>query len=341
VAEGHAGSFNTRSEVEFYFVASDGTLLGVSRLDGRQVWSAPGRRLSARNLSQSASAVAAGTGGVLHAVASSDGAAKWSTDLRFDGAENCVTAATQAVFVACTPDWNVVAIDASTGAVRWRVSLRDSLSGLPTLIGTAVSGDTVYAAVRQLYSTTVGFAQAILFALSLTDGHLLAVFREGDYTDFVGYVATPRVVGRMLIVPHLFTNRITGIDRFTGRVVWRVNGDPGWAGFVGIPTVVDGVFYAASADRRVYAVEAATGSIRWKSDILEGSQELAAACGSVVVTWTGVNVRVLDRATGKYLGAILDDIPPGLEYAITSPPFTDGNELFVRSQKEYRKYTCR
>ena len=108
-----------------------------------------------------------------------------------------------------------------------------------------------------------------------------------------------------------------------------------------IPTVVDGVFYAASADRRVYAVEAATGAIRWKSEILEGSQELAAACGNVVVTWTGVNVRVLDRATGRYLGAIIDEIPPGLEYAITSPPLTDGNELFVRSQKEYRKYTCR
>jgi outer membrane protein assembly factor BamB len=108
---------------------------------------------------------------------------------------------------------------------------------------------------------------------------------------------------------------------------------------VSIPTVVNGVLYAASADRRVYAVEAATGAIRWKSDILDGSQELAAACGNVVIAWSGLNVRVLDRATGHFLGIINDDMPDAA-YGLTSPPLTDGTELFVRSQKEYRKYSC-
>jgi outer membrane protein assembly factor BamB len=141
------------------------------------------------------------------------------------------------------------------------------------------------------------------------------------------------------VLPHLITNRLTGIDRFTGRVVWRLNGDPGWAGFVELPTVVDDIVYAASADRRVYAVHAQSGSVQWKSDGLEGSQLIAAACGSLVVTWTGVNVQLLSRSTGKYLG-IIDDEIPDLSYGITSPPLTNGNELFVRSQKEYRKYIC-
>lgn len=323
----------------FSFVTPDGQLVGVSRADGAIRWSTRGPRSSPKALIY--------TGGVVIYPGISvagfnalDGSTRWTLPVTSE-VSGCDAASTPTIVIVCSRDWNVTAVDVATGAARWSVSLRDSLSGLPTLVGTTISGDTVYAAVKQLYSTTVGFAQAMIFALSLHDGRILSLIREGAYTDFTGYIGTPRVVGRILIIPHLINNKLTGIDRFSGKVVWRVVGDVGWAGFVSIPTVVDGVFYAASADRRVYAVEAATGAIRWKSEILEGSQELAAACGNVVVTWTGVNVRVLDRATGRYLGAIIDEIPPGLEYAITSPPLTDGNELFVRSQKEYRKYTCR
>jgi hypothetical protein len=63
------------------------------------------------------------------------------------------------------------------------------------------------------------------------------------------------------------------------------------------------------------------------------------ACGSVVITWSGVNLRVLDRATGRYLG-IIDDEIRDFSHAFTSEPLTNGNELFARSQKEYRKYIC-
>ena len=62
--------------------------------------------------------------------------------------------------------------------------------------------------------------------------------------------------------------------------------------------MVNGVIYAASGDRRVYALDATAGLLRWKSPILEGSQVYAVACGPFVLTWSGVNVRVLDRATG-------------------------------------------
>jgi outer membrane protein assembly factor BamB len=332
-------SRGTVTDSGFSFVTPDGVLLGVSRSDGTTRWTTRGPRSSPKALLFAGGAVIY-PGVSVAAFNASDGSARWTLPVASE-VSGCDAAATPTITIVCSPDWNVTAIDVATGAARWSVSLRDSLNGLPTLVGTTISGDTVYAAVKQLYSTTIGFAQALIFALSLNDGRLLSLTREGDYTDFTGYVGTPRVVGRTLIIPHLINNKLTGIDRFSGKVIWRITGDPGWAGFVSIPTVVDGVFYSASADRRVYAVEAATGAIRWKSEILEGSQELAAACGNVVVTWTGVNVRVLDRATGRYLGAIIDDIPPGLDYAITSPPLTEGNELFVRSQKEYRKYTCR
>jgi outer membrane protein assembly factor BamB len=331
-------SVGVATESAFSFVTPDGAVLGVSRADGAIKWTTRGPRSSPKAL-----LYAGGTiiypGASVAGFNASDGSTRWTLPVASD-VSGCDAASTPTVAIVCSRDWTVTAVDLATGSARWSVSLRDSLNGLPTLVGTTISGDTVYAAVKQLYSPTIGFAQALIFALSLHDGRILSLIREGDYTDFTGYVGTPTVVGRTLIVPHLINNKVTGIDRFTGKVVYRVIGDAGWIGFVSIPTVVDGVFFAASSDRRVYAVDAATGAIRWKSQILEGSQELAAACGTVVVTWSGVNVRVLDRATGRLLG-IMDDEMPDETYAVSSPPLTDGNELFVRSQKEYRKYTCR
>lgn len=338
-ASREAGSNALSDSATFYFVASNGKLVAARRSDGSLLWESPGARLSARNTVRSGGVVSVGASATLYGTGTDDGVSRWSVDLGFPSADNCVTSATATVVIACTPDWKVFAIDAVSGAVRWTVTLRDSLNGLPTLIGTAVSGDTVYAVVKQLYSTTVGYAQGLFFALSLADGHVLSLTRDGNYTDFSGYVGTLAIVGRILVVPHLIANKLTGIDRFTSQVAWRVNGDAGWAGFVEVPTVVDGVLYAASADRRVYAIRATTGGVEWKSDILEGSQLIAAACGNVVATWTGSNVRILDRATGRYLGIINDEMPDGT-YGITSPPYTDGKELFLRSQKEYRKYSC-
>jgi outer membrane protein assembly factor BamB len=323
---------------QFIFVASNRNVSAISAATGDLAWGAEGARSSARSIGTASDLVIVPSGSSVLGIATSTGQLRWQTEIG-DAVDNCVGSSTATLVVACTPAWQVTAMDAATGSIRWSVNLRDSLAGLPTLMATVISGDTVYAAVRQIYSTTVGFAQALIFALSASDGRVLSLMRVGDYTDFLGYVGPPSVVGRMLVLPHLFTNRITGIDRFTGRIIWRLNGDPGWAGFLRFPTVVDGVVYAASADRRVYAVDAASGSVKWKSEILEGSQEIALACGSVVVTWTGVNVRILDRATGRYLGIIEDEIPD-LSYGITSPPLTNGNELFVRSQKEYRKYIC-
>jgi outer membrane protein assembly factor BamB len=225
------------TESDFSFVTPDGELLLVSRADGQIRWRTRGPRSSPKRLMYAGGAIIY-PGVSVASFSASDGSARWSFPAPSD-VSGCDGASNASTTVVCTPGWNVTALNVATGAPVWSVSLRDSLSGLPTLVGTTISGDTVYAAVRQLYSTTVGYAQAIIFAMSLHDGTLLSLIREGDYTDFTGYIGTPRVVGRILIVPHLITNKLTGVDRFSGKVVWRLNGDPGWAGFVSIPTAVD------------------------------------------------------------------------------------------------------
>jgi outer membrane protein assembly factor BamB len=325
------------TETDFVFVSAKGTLQSVDRSTGAIRWSSLGIRSRPENVVKSGETVVF-PGHTTVGLDARDGARRWMLDTHVQLGD-CHASADAQVVVLCTLDWNVTAFESETGAQRWTVNLRDSLAGLPTLMATVISGDRVYAAVKQIYSTTVGFAQALIFALSLKDGSILSLMRVGDYTDFLGYVGAPSVVGRVLVVPHLITNRITGIDRFTGRIVWRLNGDPGWVGFLRFPTVIDGIVYAASGDRRVYAVDAASGAVKWKSDILEGSQYIAVACGSVIITWSGVNLRILDRATGRYLGIIDDDVTD-FSTSFTAEPITNGNELLARSQKEYRKYIC-
>ena len=319
------------------FVASNRSLVSVKRQDGELQWTAPGSFSSANNVLVSGDVVAVATDTVA-AFDITSGVPRW----RYwagSSASNCTPSATATAMVVCTQDWKIVALDPESGTVKWIRELRDSLGGIPTVVGTTISGDTVYAAVKQRYSATNGFTVGLFFAISMTDGRLLRVFRDGNYTDFSGYVGTPTVVGPLLVIPHLLANKLTAINRFTGQVAWRVNGDEGWAGFEAVPTVVDGVLYAASADRRVYAVDAVSGAVRWKSDILEGSQNIAVACGSLVLTWSGVNLRILDRSNGKYLGWVLDEITDDTQ-RFSSNPAVDGSDLFVRSVREVRKYAC-
>jgi outer membrane protein assembly factor BamB len=327
------------TESTYVFVASNRGLAAVNRADGTIRWSVGGPFSSARNVRTSAGAAIVSADDSVVAFNLADGRQRWSVRTTASSA-NCASSSNDAIVVICTADWRVIAIDAATGAIRWSRALRDSLAGLPSVAGTVISGDTIYAAVKQVHSQANGFAIGLFFALSLEDGRILNVMRDGSYTDFSGYVGVPTVVGPQLVIPHLIENKLTAINRFTGRTSWRVVGDPGWVGFVSVPTVVDGVLYAASADRRVYAVDASSGAIKWKSDILNGSQDLAAACGSLVLTWTGLTVRVLDRETGRFRGVIDDDMPE-TTYAITAPMRVDGSRLFVRSQREVRQYTCK
>ena len=86
------------------------------------------------------------------------------------------------------------------------------------MVGVAASGDTVFAAVRQDYSQTLGFSVALLFALDRRTGAILSKTQEGNYTNFIGDIATPTVSARNVVLSHLLNNRLTAIDRITSQV---------------------------------------------------------------------------------------------------------------------------
>jgi outer membrane protein assembly factor BamB len=317
-------------------VASNGGLVAKRRADGTTAWAANGRWRNTIDV--------VGTGGVV--VAASDtvvafdlrtGAARWRYWSGHSAAD-CRASASAGTLYVCSRDWRVIALDAATGTVKWTTQLRDSLAGVPRLIGTAVSGDTLYATVLQKYSEADGRTVGFVFGIAANNGRILFKLQDGNYTDFTGYVTAPTIENRLLFLSHLNENKLTAVDRFSGRVIWRVLGDAGWAGFTSPAVARSGTIYAASGDRRVYAIESSTGRVVWRSDVLNGSQFAAEACGAFVLSWAGLKTIVLDRNTGKQLAVLDEGLEPSLSF--TTPPVSAGNELYVMSQREVRKYTC-
>ena len=319
-------------------VTPRGTIVALERATGSLLWtSEPGDRKSVakRLLLNGDRLLWAGKTVAGYDIAT--GARVWTYTPAYD-TERCDPSVAGELFIVCTDDWTVVAIRASTGEVVWTRPLRDSLAGLPQMVGVAAGGDTVFAAVRQDYSQTLGFSVALLFALDRRTGAILSKTQEGNYTNFIGDIATPTVSARNVVLSHLLNNRLTAIDRITSQVTWRFEGEAGWTGFLGPLSMVDGEIYAASGDRRVYALDAASGLLRWKSPTLEGSQDFAVACGPFVLTWSGVNVRVLDRATGAFLSLL--EYGPASTYEFTTRPVVDGTDVFLQSASEIRKMSC-
>jgi outer membrane protein assembly factor BamB len=329
-------SFPLVTESLLIFVASNGSLVATRRNDGSTAWIARGRWRNTTDVVRAGDAIVVASDTVV-AFDLATGVRRWQF---WSGASaaDCRPSANASTVFACGRDWRVIALDAASGAVKWTTALRDSLAGVPTLVGTAISGDTVYATVRQKYSESNGFTVGLVFGLAASDGRVIVKMKDGDYTDFTGYVGAPVVAGQLLILSHTIDNKLTALDRFTGRVAWRVRGDPGWVGFL-YPAVVRGAtLYAASGDRRVYAISVATGGVLWKSVVLDGSQFAAEVCGPFVVSWAGLRTVVLDRSTGRQLSGLDDGLGAG--FSFTTPPVSADSDLFVMSVREVRRFTC-
>jgi outer membrane protein assembly factor BamB len=326
------------SPTRVFAVSPAGTILALDRATGDVLWSAePGDRLSVSKRLLLNGDRLLWSGKSVAGYDAASGQRIWTYRPAYD-TERCDPAVVGEFFIVCTDDWTVVALRAATGEVVWTRPLRDSLAGVPLMVGVAASNDTVYAAVRQDYSLTNGFSAALIFALDRSTGKILSKTQEGNYTDFTGDISTPTVNTSRIVLSHLLKNKLTAIDRFTSRVIWRFEGEAGWTGFSGPLSVVDGVIYAASGDRRVYALDVASGQLRWKSAILEGSQDYAVACGPFVLTWTGVNVRVLRRSTGDFIELLQSG--PGATYDFSTRPVVDGTDVFLQSAAEIRKVSC-
>lgn len=183
----------------------------------------------------------------------------------------------------------LTAIDQATGEIRWTTTTGTAQRSTPAI---SPDGST-------LYVTTGGGAS--LDALDTADGSTRWSYDLG--TDIPTFAAPTVVDGTVLVAAGSEdTGSVHAVDAQTGAAEWVT--EIGSGIFFG-PAVGDGVALAAAIDeRRVVALDVATGEQRWERDGiaslgLAAIQDDTAYLGTTTPDFTSGSVMALDLGTGE------------------------------------------
>lgn len=145
-----------------------------------------------------------------------------------------------ATAVVATYRGMLYALDSSTGNTRW---VRDL--GAQTVGGVAISGDLLY----------VGTKDKRLYAYDVQSGERVHEFKAAGEVW-----STPLIVEDTLYVTSL-DGTVYALSLDLSETRWTFDGAK--SGIAGNVAVVDGTAYAGAFDNRLYAVDAATGAMKW------------------------------------------------------------------------------
>ena len=255
-----------------YMGSTDGRLYAVDRTTGTERW-----RFQTQGPVTSSPAIAdclvfiSSVDGKIYAVDATTGAKRWEFVTRgerrftapgihgaiprsermpdpFDVFLSSPTVVDGTVYIG-SGDQGVYALDARTGAMRWRFATGDVVHASP-----AVVGGVVY----------VGSWDRNLYAIDATTGRERWRHTTGADTliyNQVGLASSPAVVDGMVLVGGR-DGRFHAVDAATGAERWSHNNRGGWT--IGSPAVRDGVVYFATSDgRRFKALDVRTGALRF------------------------------------------------------------------------------
>ena len=209
-----------------------------------------------------------------------------------------------------TGNGTVYALNAATGALRWRVKLRTEVDA-----SLAVADGAVY----------VPGEPGELYALKAATGARLW------HALLPGYaVSSPAVAGGVVYLgtDHTDVGDLLAFNAVTGKRVWDIQDSNGAVDAA--PAVANGVVYWA-ASGSVYATDAATATNLWSFNLspMEMPSDPAVADGVVYFGAGDGNVYALNAATGSQLW----DFSTGSEIQ-SSPAVADGR-VYIGSDNDY------
>jgi eukaryotic-like serine/threonine-protein kinase len=264
------------------------------------LWTRPlrtGVGLHSRNIVIAGGRAFAAGGDSVYAVDAATGARLWAFLPDAQGALCEIGADDQSVYVG-TRSHRVYALDAATGQARWSVDIGRTWTNFGIVMGVGSSGDTVYAGATEDLNASGSSRRGHVIALDRATGtELWRYVTPNDRSDVVG---APRAVGRLLLAGDHYGHSFFAVDRFTGKQIWRVPTD-GY-GPSHSPVVRGGIAYVGANDRRVYAVDLATGRIRWSTDT-GASVAGFALCGDLILA-NNTEFRALELSSGEQVGAL-------------------------------------
>jgi len=185
-------------------------------------------------------------------------------------------------------DGHVYALDARTGALRWKVATGDVVHASP-----AVADGLVL----------VGSWDHWFYALDAATGAVRWKFATGQDPDIhnqVGISSSACVVDGTVYVGcrdgHLYA-----LDERTGKPRWAYSTKGAWVS--GSPVVADGaVWFGSGSDKRFLAVDARTGAKRYEQKLARGVFASATVAGGLVyLGGLDGKLSAVERASGRTL----------------------------------------
>jgi polyvinyl alcohol dehydrogenase (cytochrome) len=378
--------FNTRDVVTATPAVVDGTVYvgdwsgrfyALRARDGRARWvrnTTPHPNVYAGQIVSSAAVATVhgvptvyfGGGKTLYALRASDGSVRWKHELHPAGGSRDPTEIESSPVVVdglVITGWDVhnspagqpagvLALDAATGAPRWRTVLAPSRGEGATGPGCADvwSSPSVDEGRRLVFVGTGNcvtsprgygrFAEAVV-ALGLDDGAVRWSFQphepNRDDLDFAGAPNLFESSGRALVGLGGKDGTYYALDRDTGALAWTTavvapglthpGSNYSTGGFIGPTAVADGLITGGTAigdAPYLHALDTATGAVRWQQPIAAPTYGAPAIGGGVVVIGgTDFTMRAVDLSTGEVLWS---DQVSG---AVSGGPAIVGDDVFA------------
>jgi eukaryotic-like serine/threonine-protein kinase len=255
-----------------YFGSNDHYLYAVSLADGTQRWKfkTAGRVTSSPAVSQGAVFFGSYDGNI-YAVDAGTGAQRWKfategehrfTAKHIHGAEPAAESMPDPFdFYLSSPavvgstvyvgsgDGNVYAIDAASGALRWKFQTGNVVHASP-----AVANDTVY----------IGSWDSFFYALNAKSGQERWRFKTGEdhlIANQVG-IQSSAVIADGVVYFGCRDSNLYALDAATGEKRWAFSNKGSWV--ISTPIVKDGTVYFATSDTGLlHAADAKTGAIKY------------------------------------------------------------------------------
>jgi outer membrane protein assembly factor BamB len=285
-----------------YFASDDGVVHAVSRTSGSESWQTKLQKPSVRGpVAADARVYLADEGGTVLALdPSKAGARLWQSTTTYDGTTEMLSVGGSLYFG--TGDGFLVALDAATGAEQWKVQMTPSAASVHNpahgdgLVFAGTDGGgfvAVDVAARKIAWTgdlngddtgTASVAGGIAYigtGADATKGILHAFDAKTGQALWTGpapMLTTPNVIDGVAFSSTM-QGRVVSMDAKTGALRWSIQ----LSGKIRPMAVVGSTLYiSADTEKRVYAVETATGNKLWQFDVDDASDCcIAVAKGSV------------------------------------------------------------
>lgn len=316
------------------FVDNRLTLHAFATDDGRALWTQP---ITVGNQRVFADAGRVFTLGYsLHAFDAASGTPLWTYTPQDDTLYYTEgDAANGRVFGGGLRSGSVFALDAATGRMLWQTVVQQPGWGFRARVQALREHEgVVYALADRLYAWN-GYIQAlVLVAYDAATGRELWRYQKGDETTSYLVGGSLSFYGDLIFYGDLSMREVGAVSRTTHREAWVFTTPWEWAGPAHAPTIDGDRAYVGNGDGHVYALEAATGKLIWRTSKAEGSYGSQAVCGDYVSA-SFSTTRIFDKSTGRRIGQLIP-----LSLFQRSRVATDGQRFYLATNNGVYAFDC-